>query len=151
MLTLSQFFIISLLLLIFGLWMATKFPLEGLTAFVTVIVFLISIIVLLAENIGQKKIYELKSMETQKLELMVNGKYLEEIPDGGEEAFFIMKYDGKVVPYSITEISDIRKGNVNNITKYTYSYKRVAVIKIFKYNNKEKEEVKNIITLKDMK
>ena len=99
---------------------------------------------------GQKKIYELKMMETKNLELMVNGKYLEEIQDG-EYPFYIMKYDGKTVPYSITEISDIKKGNANNITKYTYSYKRIAVIKIFKYSNKEKEEVKNIITLKEIK
>ncbi len=58
-----------------------------------------------------------------------------------------MKYDGKIVSYSITEISDIKKGNVNNITKYTYSYKRVAALKIFKYHNKEKYEVRTIITL----
>ena len=69
----------------------------------------------------------------------------------GEYPFFIMKYDGKVVPYSITEISDIKKGNTNNITKYTYSYKRIAVIKIFKYHNKEKYEVRTIITLEKIK
>lgn len=150
MFTLLQFFIVSIIILVFGLWIATKFPFEGLTAAMTIIIFLLSIGTILVESMGQKKIYELKMMETKNLELMVNGKYLEEIQDG-EYPFYIMKYDGKTVPYSITEITDIKKGNANNITKYTYSYKRIAVIKIFKYSNKEKEEVKNIITLKEIK
>ena len=150
MFTLLQFFIVSIIILVFGLWIAERFPFEGLTAAITIIIFLLSIGTILVESMGQKKIYELKMMETKNLELMVNGKYLEEIQDG-EYPFYIMKYDGKTVPYSITEISDIKKGNANNITKYTYSYKRIAVIKIFKYSNKEKEEVKNIITLKEIK
>lgn len=150
MFTLLQFFIVSIIILVFGLWIATKFPFEGLTAAITIIIFLLSIGAMLVESMGQKKIYELKSMETKNLELMVNGKYLEEIQDG-EYPFFIMKYDGKVVPYSITEISDIKKGNTNNITKYTYSYKRVAAVKMFKYHNKEKCEVRTIITLEKIK
>ena len=150
MFTLLQFFIVSIIILVFGLWIATKFPFEGLTAAITIIIFLLSIGAMLVESMGQKKIYELKRMETKNLELMVNGKYLEEIQDG-EYPFFIMKYDGKVVPYSITEISDIKKGNTNNITKYTYSNKRVAAVKMFKYHNKEKYEVRTIITLEKIK
>ena len=147
MFTLLQFFIISIIILILGLWIATKFPLEGLTGVVTIIVFLLVMLVLLIEYMYPKKIYELKAMETKKLELMTSGKYLEEIYDG-EDPFFVMKYDGKIITYSIMEISDIKKGEINNITKYTYSYKRAPLIKIFKYSDKEKEEVKNIITIK---
>ena len=150
MFTLLQFFIISVIILVLGLWIATKFPFEGVTALIIIIVFLILIGCLLVEGIGREKVYELKDMETKQLELMVNGKYIEEISDRGDP-FFIVKCDGKIVSYSITEISDIKKGNVNNITKYTYSYKRVAALKIFKYHNKEKYEVRTIITLEKIK
>ena len=81
MFTLLQFFIVSIIILVFGLWIATKFPFEGLTAAITIIIFLLSIGAMLVESMGQKKIYELKRMETKNLELMVNGKYLEEIQD----------------------------------------------------------------------
>ncbi len=43
MFTLLQFFIISLVILVFGLCIAIKFPFEGATALIIIIVFLISI------------------------------------------------------------------------------------------------------------
>ena len=44
MFTLLQFFIISVIILVLGLWIATKFPFEGVTALIIIIVFLILIL-----------------------------------------------------------------------------------------------------------